>query len=129
AELEADQGDQADEPRRRVLARRRAQQAADADLRDGVLFEGGPRPLSRAARGGAEARPPPDRPAARPLPPERALTRLAVLAPQGNGDLERPRGSAQEREPEARLHGSENPAALRHRDVHHVGALRELQGE
>ena len=43
----------------------------------------------RRARGGAGARPPAARPAARPLPPLRALARLAVLAPEGDGDLER----------------------------------------
>ncbi len=37
AELDADQGAEADRPRRRVLARRRAQQAAHADLRHRVL--------------------------------------------------------------------------------------------
>src|SRR5438034_263861 len=83
---EADQGDQADEPRRRVLARRRAQQAADADLRDGVLFEGGPRPVPRAARGGPPARPPPDRPATRPVPLQRTLAWVGVLAPERDGD-------------------------------------------
>ena len=75
AELEADQGGQADGPRRRVLARRRAQQAADADLRHGLLRPGRPRRVPRAPRGGARARPPPARPAARPLPPRRARRR------------------------------------------------------
>ena len=75
AELEADQGVQADRPRRRVLARRRAQHAADAHLRHRVLLAGRPRRLPRAARGGARARPPPARAAARPVPPLRALAR------------------------------------------------------
>jgi hypothetical protein len=48
----ADQGDQADGPRRRLLARRRAQPAADADLRHGLLLSGRPRLVPRAARGG-----------------------------------------------------------------------------
>ena len=60
-ELEADQGVQADEPRGRLLARRRAQQAADPDLRHRLLLPGGPRRVPRAARGGEEARPPPAR--------------------------------------------------------------------
>ena len=93
-ELEADQGAQAHEPRRRVLARRRAQQAADADLRHRLLLAGGSRPPPRAAGRGAQARPPPARARPRPVPPLRALAGLAVLAPEGNGDLERARGSA-----------------------------------
>ena len=39
--------------RRRVLARRRAQHAADADLRHGLLLAGRPRRAPRAARAGA----------------------------------------------------------------------------
>ena len=61
AGLQADQGGQADRPRRRVLARGRAQQAADADLRHGLLRPGGPRRVPRAARAGAAPRPPPAR--------------------------------------------------------------------
>ena len=57
----ADQGVQAHGPRRRLLARRRAQHAADADLRHRVLPPGRPRRAPRAARGGAQARPPPAR--------------------------------------------------------------------
>ena len=65
----ADQGAEAHVARRRLLARRRAQHAADPDLRDGVLLAGGPRRAPRAARAGARARPPPHRTPARPLPP------------------------------------------------------------
>ncbi len=61
-ERRADQGRQADEPRGRVLARRRAQHAADADLRHRLLLAGRPRRAPRAARAGARARPPPARP-------------------------------------------------------------------
>ena len=57
----------------------------------------------RAARGGEEARPPPARRAARPLPPLGALAGLAVLAPEGDGDLEHARGPAAPGEPPARL--------------------------
>ena len=71
-ELGADQGVQAHRPRRRLLARRRAQQAADAHLRHGVLLAGRSRRAPRAARGGTRARPPPPRHAARPLPLLRA---------------------------------------------------------
>ena len=59
--LEADQGAEADGARRRVLARRREEQAADADLRHRLLRPEGPRRVPRAPRGGAAARPPPAR--------------------------------------------------------------------
>ena len=98
AELEADQGGEADRARRRVLARRLGQAAAHADLRHRLLLEGGPRRASRAARGGAQARPPAARHPARPLPPLGPLAGLAVLAPEGDGDLEHPRGPAPPRE-------------------------------
>ena len=124
-----DQGAQADEPRRRVLARRREEHAADADLRHRVLLAGRPRRPPRAARAGARARPPPPRPRARPLPSLRALARVAVLAPEGDGDLERARGPAPAGEPKARLPRGEDAAPLRPPDVHHLGPLRELRGE
>ncbi len=71
---------QADRARRRVLARRREEHAADADLRHGVLHAGRPRRVPRAARAGARERPSPARPAARPVPPPGRFARVAVLA-------------------------------------------------
>ena len=53
AGLEADQGGQADRPRRRVLARRRAQHAADPDLRHRVLLA---RPTSTRTSSGSRRR-------------------------------------------------------------------------
>ena len=50
--------------------------------------------LPRAHRGGAAARPPPPRPRARPLPPQRHLARLAVLAPARDGALQRARAAS-----------------------------------
>ena len=47
-------------------------------------------------------RPPAARPAARPLPPRGPLARVAVLAPEGDGDLERARVDA----PRARTRGA-----------------------
>ena len=116
-------------PRRRLLARRRAQPAADADLRHRLLLAGGSRRVPRADRGGEEARPPPARHPARPLPPLRRLARLAVLAPEGDGALERARGSPPAREPEARLLRGEDAAALRRRGLQDLGPLRELRRE
>ena len=89
AGLEADQGDQADLARRRLLARRRAEHAADPDLRHRLLLAGRSRRVPRAARAGEGARPPQARPRARPLPPLRGVAGLAVLAPEGDGALER----------------------------------------
>ena len=54
----ADTGAQADEPRRRVLARRREEHAAHADLRNRVLLAGRSRRTPRAARAGSGAGPP-----------------------------------------------------------------------
>ncbi len=99
AELEADQGGQAHRPRRRVLARRLVEAAADPHLRHRLLLAGRPRHAPRAARGGPEARPSPARRPARPLPSRRELAGLAVLAPEGDGRLEHARGSAPPREP------------------------------
>ena len=100
-----------------LLARGRAQQAADPDLRDGFLRPGRPRRVPREPRAGAGARPPPARRAARPLPPLGPRARDAVLAPEGDGDLERARGPAAAREREARLRRGEDAADVRRRDL------------
>src|SRR5205085_7854968 len=94
AELAADQGVEADGDRRRVLARRRAQQATHADLRHRLLLEGGPRCVPRARRGRAAPRPSAPGPAARPLPLRGGLARRGAVASEGNGDLERAGGPA-----------------------------------
>ena len=83
---------EADLARRRLLARRRAEHAADPGLRDGVLRQEGSRGSPRADRGGEAARPSPPRPGARPRPFRRALARLAALASAGHGHLEPARG-------------------------------------
>ena len=129
AELEADQGVQADRPRRRLLARRREEQAADPHLRHRVLLAGRPRRAPRAARGGAQARPPPARRPARPLPPRGDLAGLAVLAPEGDGDLERARGPAPPRERAPRLRRGEDAADLRQGALGAVGPLGEVPRE
>ena len=53
------------------------------------VTQGGARRAPRAARAGPRARPPQARPRARPVHVLRALARLAVLAAQRHGDLER----------------------------------------
>ena len=99
AERLPDQGGEADEACRRVLARGREQHPAHAHLRHRVLLPGRPRRAPRAARASPRARPPPHRAAARPLPPLRPLARVAVLASEGDGALERPRRSPASGEP------------------------------
>ena len=83
----------ADQHRRRLLARRRAQRDAPAHLRHGVGHPEGPRRVSQAHRGGQAARSPPPRAGARPLlaPPDRP--RLAVLPPEGRDRLQHARSS------------------------------------
>ena len=83
----ADQGGQAHLARRRVLARRREQQAADPPLRHRVL----PRPTGRvpgAARGGEGARPPQARPRLDLFDLSEESLRPADWLPKGDGDLE-----------------------------------------
>src|SRR5581483_5977033 len=129
AELGADQGGQAHRPRRRILARRRAQHTADPDLRRRLLYAGRSRRAPRGTRGGAAPRPPPARTAARPVPLRRALARLAVLAPKGDGDLERDRAHPPPRERQTRLPGSAHAADLRQSPLGHLGPLGEVPRE
>ena len=67
AHHQADPGVQADAQRRGVLARRREEQAAAADLRHRLGVQGGARGAPAPHRGGRAARPPQARPRARPL--------------------------------------------------------------
>src|SRR5581483_1813741 len=97
-------------PRRGVLAPALAQQAADPDLRHRVRHAGLSRRAPRRARGGTAPPPPAARAAARPVPSLRPPARVAVLAPEGDGDLERARGPTPQREPQARLpRGEDTP--------------------
>ena len=107
----------------------RAEHAADAHLRDRVLQPEGSRRAPRAARAGAGARPPAARRAARSLPLRRALAGVAVLASEGDGDLQRARGSATARERAARLLGGEDAADLRQGALGHLGPLGEVPRE
>ena len=127
-ELEADQGAQAHRPRRRVLARRREEPTADAHLRDGLLLAGRSRPPSGAAGGGQEARPPPARPAARPLPLLGARTRHAALASKGGRPLERAGAAAFAGEPEARLRRGAHAAHVGRGHVLDLGPLPQVRG-
>src|SRR5215210_5696405 len=129
AGLEADQGAQADLARRRLLARRRAQHAADPHLRHRLLLAGRPRRLPRAAGAGEGTGPPPPRNPARPLPLRRALAGVALLAPERDGDLERARGSAPLREREARVPRGEDATHLRKGSLGDVRPLGEVPRE
>ena len=73
-----------------------------------------------------QPRPPAPRDAARPVPLLRRLAGLAVLAPEGDGDLERARGHAPAREPRPRLRRGADAADLRQRALGHLGALGEV---
>src|SRR5205807_7522266 len=121
-------GGQAHGSRRCVLARRFVEAAAHANLRNGVLLEGGSPLLPRARRGGEAARPPPARSAARPLPLLRALARLSALAPEGNGALPGAREPPSPRERQARLSRGADADHLRRADVRHLGPLPEVRG-
>ena len=72
--------------RRRLLAGRRAPPDAPADLRHGVVQEGGARRLPPPARGGAEARPPAARQGARPVHVPPVRPGRAVLDRPGHDD-------------------------------------------
>ena len=77
------QGLQADQGGRRLLARRPPQRPAAAHLRHRLARPEGARRLPAPARGGREARPPPDRPGDGPLPPAGGGDGQRLLAPQG----------------------------------------------
>ena len=79
-------------------------------------------------RGGREARPPPARPAARPLPPAGRGAGDGLLAPQGLVDLAAGRAVHAPGLPGQRLPGGEVPADPRPLAVGEVRALGELQG-
>ena len=81
---------QADPPRRRVLARRRAAPAAHARLRHGVGHPGGSRRAPASAGGGGAPRPPPAGRRARPV----LVPRRDRLGPRGVPPARRPRAQA-----------------------------------
>ena len=81
------------------------------------------------ARARPRARPPPPRRAARPVPLRRALARLAVLAPEGDGDLQRPRGSAPPGERAPGLLRGADAADLRQGALGHLRSLGEVPRE
>ncbi len=126
ADDQADQGLQAHVARGRLLARRLRQADAHAHLRHGLLRPGRPRRAPRAHRGGAAARSPPPRPRARPLPPQRDLAGLAVLAPARHGALQRARPPLARAQREPRLRGGQDADPLRHRALEALRALGQL---
>ena len=89
---EADQGGEAPLARRRVLAGRRDEAAADPRLRDGVLRPQGPGGLPPPDRGGEAPRPQEARARTSTCPTSRSSRRAALLASARDGDLECPRG-------------------------------------
>ncbi len=115
--------------RRRLLARRRAQPDAAADLRDRLLHREGAGRAPRAARGGEAARPPQAGEGARPvlLPP--GGPREPVLPPQGRGRLQPARRLRPRAVPAPRIPRGDHPPGLRRIALAPLGALRGLPGE
>ncbi len=108
-------GLQADEGRRRLLARRRQERAAAAHLRHRLGEQEGARPVPLPARGGGEARPSPARPRAGPLPPAGRGGRQRLLAPQGLDAVAHPRDLYAPPPRRRRLLGGQDAAAARPR--------------
>ena len=122
----ADQGDQAQLGRRRLLARRREAPDADPDLRHRLLLEEGPRRPPRADRAGEGPRPPPPRPPARPLHAARGGARDAVLAAQRHDPAAPDRGRGPGPAAQARLPGDRDPAGPRRGALAPLRALGQL---
>ena len=123
------QGVQADERRRRLLARRFEERDAAAHLRHRLGEREGPGGLPQDARGGREARPPQARQAARPVPHAGGGAGPGVLAPEGLDDLAGGRAVHAPRLPRQRLPGSALPADPRREPVGEVRPLGQLPGE
>ena len=101
------QGLQADEGGRRLLARRFAQRDAPAHLRHGLDQREGAQGLPAPPGRSREARPPQDRPRARPVPHAGRGARRGVLASEGLGHLPAPDRLHARRAGSGRLPGSE----------------------
>ena len=111
-------------PRRRVLARRRAQHAADAHLRHRVLLRRRPRPLPRRLEEARSATTG-DSGSSSTFSTSTNTRRVALLAPEGDGDLERrSRISAGARTGSAATSRSKTPLTLRRGALGHLGTLR-----
>ena len=123
----ADQGDQAELGRGRLLARRRAPRAAHPHLRHRLLLEEGPRGPPRADRRGRSARPPPARPRARPLHAPSRGARHAVLAAQRHHAPAPDRRPGARAAAQARLQGDRDAAGARRGPLAPLGPLGQLQ--
>ena len=123
------QGVQADARRRRVLARRLEERDAAAHLRHGLGDEGGPGRVPQDARGGREARPPPPRHAARPVPHAGGGAGPGVLAPEGLDAVAAGRAVHAPRVPRQRLPGGARAADPRQEPVGEDRPLGELPRE
>ena len=118
---------QADQDRRRLLARRRQERAAAAHLRHRLARREGTRRLSAARRRGREARPPQDRQGDGSLPHSGRSRRPGLLAPEGLDALSRTVENYIRRKIEqGRLPRGEDPAADRPQALGRVGPLGEL---
>ena len=125
----ADQGDQAQLARRRLLARRREAPDADPDLRHRLLLQEGPRRAPRADRAGEGARPPPPRPPARHLHAARGGARDALLAAQRDDPAAPDRGRGAGPAAQARLQGDRDAAGDGRRALAPLRPLGQLPRE
>ena len=113
-----------------VLARRREEQAAPADLRHRLGVEGGAGGAPPPDRGGREARPPQARPRPRPLLlPRRARLRPGRLPPQGRGDQAGDGGLRPAAAHRGGLRVRRHPAHLQGGAVPHLRAPAVLRGD
>ncbi len=120
------EGLQADEGRRRLLARRPPQRDAAAHLRHGLGEEGRPGAYLHDARGGREARPPQARPRARPVPPRGEAPGMVFWHPKGWTRVAGGRAVHAPRLPRQRLPGGQGPADPRPRAVGEDRPLGQL---
>ena len=124
---EAHQGRQAHEPRRGLLARRRDEAAAHPRLRHGLLRPEGSRGVPAPARGGPAPRPPAAWAASSTSSISTSTRPAALLAPERDGDLERPRGLRQRENARRGYAGGEDSAPLRHRALEISGHWEKYQ--
>src|SRR2546426_8637779 len=113
----------------RLLARRRAEPDAPADLRHGVALAGGARASRLAPGGGEEARPPQARARARSLYLQRGVAGRAVLAAPRLDDRARARAVRPRGARCARLCGDLDADPRQQEALGAVGALGALPRE
>ena len=123
------EGLQAHQRRGRILARRRAQRDAVANLRHRVRQQGGARGASEAGRARPRARPSQARARDGPVHFRSNLAGRAVLPAQGRHNLQRAHRLYAAAVPALRLRRSRDAAAVQERAVQYLGALGKFPRE